>query len=117
MDVEADEELSSLTPREVDPPYTIPIVRFPDGEYVMDSRVIAAAINTRYPTPALPIESRCRYWYSANLGRLMTSFRGVFLPLVLRHVLGAASLLYFPRHARAQPRRHHPRDSRVRLRR
>lgn len=75
--------------------YTIPTIRLPGGEYVMDSRKIADVINHRYPSPPLPIDSPQLSWFLENYRRIMGPFRGVYLPLVPRRVLAEESIAYW----------------------
>ncbi|KAK1749867.1 hypothetical protein QBC47DRAFT_395161 [Echria macrotheca] len=75
--------------------YTIPTVRLPGDEYVMDSRRIADVINQRYSSPPLTIDSPQLSWFVENYGRLMTPFRGVYLPLVPRRLLAEGSIAYW----------------------
>lgn len=43
--------------REGAKPYTIPVVQFPDGTYIMDSVKIAEAIEKKYPSPTVHLDS------------------------------------------------------------
>jgi glutathione S-transferase len=81
----------SITPPWKEPIYTVPTVRFPDGTYIMDSRRIAEAINERYPSPPLRIESKYYTWLEKNYGRLMTDLEGVYIPNIPRRLLNEAS--------------------------
>ncbi|KAK0735214.1 thioredoxin-like protein [Lasiosphaeria miniovina] len=76
-------------------PYTIPTIRLPDGTYIADSRAIADTISVLHPSPPLQIDSPQLEWLMANYGRLMTPFRGVYLPLVPRRLLADESVAYW----------------------
>jgi len=88
---------TSITPPWKTPTYTVPTVRFPDNTYIMDSKRIALAINERYPSPPLQIESKYYSWLEANYGKLMTDFEGVYLPNIPRRLLSEASQPYWYR--------------------
>ena len=85
----------SITPPWKEPIYTVPTVRFPDGTYVMDSRRIAEAINERYPTPAIQMESKYYTWLEKNYSALMTDLQGVYMPLIPARLLNEASVPYW----------------------
>lgn len=94
--------LSPHLPPAVPPPstssYTIPAIRFPDGTYLMDSKKIALELETRYPAPQYPslhLDSPVLAKLEAIFPRLIKGLYGVFVPGVVKRVLGPKSQPYF----------------------
>ncbi|KAK0631353.1 hypothetical protein B0T14DRAFT_2045 [Immersiella caudata] len=84
-----------ITPPWKEPIYTVPTVRFPDGTYIMDSRRIAEAIDERYPSPPIQLESKYYAWFEKNYSALMTDLQGVYMPLIPARLLNEASVPYW----------------------
>ena len=62
----------------------------------MDSLQIAETINTLHPSPPLKITSPQLTWFLENYAtRIMTPFRGIYLPLVPRRLLADESVAYW----------------------
>ncbi|KAK3395786.1 hypothetical protein B0T20DRAFT_45410 [Sordaria brevicollis] len=97
--------LSPHLPPATPPPsttsYTIPAIRFPDdngGTYLMDSKKIAIELERRYPSPQYPslgLDSPVLEKLEAIMPRLLKGLYGVFVPGVVKRVLGEGSKGYF----------------------
>lgn len=85
----------SLAPNAKGTPYTIPTIRQPNGTYIMDSRVIATALEAEYPTPSLyldvPVLAEVEGLIGATLGPLLP----IFLVRVPDVLLADASVPYW----------------------
>ncbi|KAK0731956.1 putative glutathione S-transferase [Lasiosphaeris hirsuta] len=88
---------SHLPPNEKGTDYTIPTIRLPDDTYVMDSRKIADAINARYPSPPLTLDSPALARIEALKPQIMGKIRGAYQVGVYRRLLGDASKPYWRR--------------------
>ena len=75
--------------------YTCPTVIFPDGTYVMDSKVIAPEIEKRYPSPTLKLESPMDARVRDAVIRFMTELRPVYVTQVPKKFLSEASVPFF----------------------
>lgn len=71
--------------------YTSPTVKFPDGTFVMDSRVIAAEVDKRYPQPLLQIDSSVLSKLETILLKLMPTLAPFYIPNVPKRLLNEAS--------------------------
>ena len=81
--------------------FTCPAVIFPDGTYLMDSKAIAPAIEKRYPSPALRLESPIDEKARDAVIRAMTELRPVYVTQVPKKFLSDASVPFF-RESRAK---------------
>ncbi|KAL8665422.1 MAG: hypothetical protein Q9202_002315 [Teloschistes flavicans] len=76
-------------------PYTLPVLRLPDGTHIMDSKAIATALETLHPSPPLHLDSPALARVEALWPQIMAALRGVIMPLVPRTLLSDASIPYF----------------------
>ncbi|KKA28240.1 hypothetical protein TD95_002432 [Thielaviopsis punctulata] len=79
------------------PTYTIPTVKFPDGTYLMDSRVIATELEKRYPSRSLHLDSPYLPRLEALVSVLMSALCPVFIPTVPQAFLNDVSREYWER--------------------
>jgi glutathione S-transferase len=77
--------------------YTSPTVIFPDGTAVMESRAIAAAIEERYPSPPLHLDSPILPRLEALMPGVNPNLAPVMLPMVPRTVLNEVAHPYWRR--------------------
>jgi glutathione S-transferase len=75
--------------------YTSPMVHLPSGEYIMDSRPIANALDSLHPTPSLHLDSPYLAKIEELLPKLVNTVRPVFVPLVPKKFLLPRSAEYF----------------------
>ncbi|KAL5611667.1 hypothetical protein BROUX41_000753 [Berkeleyomyces rouxiae] len=84
-------------PPYLEPTYTIPAVKFPDGSYMIDSLQIADEIERRYPSHPLqldaPVLSRLKPLVDQICGALMP----IFIPAIPQVYLGPESVDYWNR--------------------
>ncbi|KAF2142241.1 uncharacterized protein K452DRAFT_271090 [Aplosporella prunicola CBS 121167] len=84
-------------PGDDDTPYTIPAVRLPSGEVIMDSAKIAPKLEELYPEPSLHLDSG----YSEKLAQIFPeavgALRFVLIPRVPGSLLNERSAEYFYR--------------------
>ncbi|KUJ16644.1 uncharacterized protein LY89DRAFT_685548 [Mollisia scopiformis] len=85
-----------------DTPYTIPVVQFPDGTYVMDSKKIATRIEKEHPEPHLHLDSPILEQLSKITPKAMGPLRGIALPGVHANLLPERSKEYFGRTRQAR---------------
>ncbi|KAL2270771.1 hypothetical protein VTJ83DRAFT_142 [Remersonia thermophila] len=78
-------------------PYTIPAVRLPGGEYVMDSQAIAERIEALHPAPSARLDSAPLARLCDIMPRLMPAIRPIFYVRVPGRILGEASQGYWNR--------------------
>ncbi|KAL9614581.1 MAG: hypothetical protein Q9167_000950 [Letrouitia subvulpina] len=76
-------------------PYTIPTVRLPNGEYMMDSRKIVEKLEQLYPSPPLHLDSPYLSKIEELWPKAIMPLRGVLMPKIPRALLNEASLDYF----------------------
>ncbi|KAM7207227.1 hypothetical protein V8F20_002493 [Naviculisporaceae sp. PSN 640] len=78
-------------------PYTCPTIRLPSGEYIMDSKVIAAELERLYPNPSLPGVDHPSYTRVLEIMRFIINktFGGIFVPLVPVNILSEKSQKYW----------------------
>jgi glutathione S-transferase len=74
--------------------YTAPVIRLPNGEYVMESTNIAARLDTLYPEPALPIKASDPAIVNGIFGQLFGPLKAPFLVCV-HDLLSPRSQEYF----------------------
>ena len=67
----------------------------PDGEYIMDSFVIAEAIEKAFPEPSLHLKSPYLERVVTVLKELQAELIPIYFPLVPERVLNEASVEYF----------------------
>jgi len=87
----------SVPPNKQGAKYTSPTIFLPDGTAVMDSRVIAAAIEERHPTPSVRLDAPQLARLEALLPAAATPLRPLFLAHVPRTFLDEGSLEYWYR--------------------
>ncbi|KAL8747481.1 MAG: hypothetical protein Q9190_000648 [Brigantiaea leucoxantha] len=87
----------SISPNEEGTPYTIPTVRLPNGEYVMDSIKIAAKLEQAHPSPSLHLDSPLVPKASELIGRLLEPIVVVVFSKVPEALLNETSSEYFQR--------------------
>ncbi|KAI9150089.1 glutathione s-transferase [Paramyrothecium foliicola] len=81
-------------------PWTLPAVRFPDGTYVMNSKLIAPELEKRYPAPEFPSLRLDSKIAGRSLGLVVPIFDpivGVLIPRVPRLLLNDRSAEFFYR--------------------
>ncbi|KAI9719512.1 MAG: hypothetical protein M1828_006219 [Chrysothrix sp. TS-e1954] len=77
-------------------PYTIPTLRLPNDNLLMDSKKIAHALEEKYPTtPPLHLDSEVLPRVEALLPKIMGPLAPVFMPQVPTNILNPASAQYF----------------------
>ncbi|KAF5013141.1 hypothetical protein FDECE_861 [Fusarium decemcellulare] len=76
-------------------PYTLPAIRTPDGQHFMNSRVIIAELERRYPELPLYPDNPVTKKAHAVTGPVLKTLWGVILPQIHRKVLNTASAGYF----------------------
>ncbi|TDZ41205.1 Glutathione S-transferase-like protein ustS [Colletotrichum trifolii] len=76
-------------------PYTCPTAKFPDGTYIMNSKIIVKRLEKDYPEPPLHLDSELTQKSLDLASGLFDSLHAVLLPLVPRHILGHRSAEYF----------------------
>ena len=90
-----DRRVSSVSPNEQGPEFTLPAIQMPDGTYVMDSYKIVDFIEARYPEPSVhlndPMQSRLR----ASMVKFMTQMTPIYVPGVAKNILGDKSIDFF----------------------
>ncbi|KIV88054.1 hypothetical protein PV10_08984 [Exophiala mesophila] len=84
-----------IPPNETGFAYSSPAIGLPDGSYVMESRKIASALEERYPTPSLHLDSPYLPRVEAVLSKLLPGLRPIFVPLVPKVFLNPRSQEYF----------------------
>lgn len=89
--------LSGLEPDDDPPPdYTIPAIRFDDGEYVMKSENIIGGIEKRYPSPSLHTDSPS-HKEALRIVAMCLKARPDIVPRVCYNLLNPPSQEYFER--------------------
>lgn len=78
-------------------PYTIPAVRLPDGQHIMDSFAIALHLEKLYPSPSLQVDSPCVSKVTELIAKIMTALRPVYIPAEPRELLTPPSAEFFTR--------------------
>ena len=78
-------------------PYTIPVVQFPDGSYLMDSKSIASRLEREHPSPSLHLDSPLLPKVEELVSRCVNPARGMWMPLVPEKLLPERSSEYFHR--------------------
>ncbi|KAI9155606.1 Cuticle-degrading protease [Paramyrothecium foliicola] len=100
-DVEPTLKSVGLPPGESkDTPWTIPAIRFPDGTYSMDSKLIIKELEQRYQVPQYPslhLEDPATERAYTLVGNAMGKLKGNLLPQVPKVVLSDVSAEYFNR--------------------
>ena len=95
-DIEPRLKSLGLAPNHEGPAYTIPAIRLPDGKAIMDSRKIAAELETLYPSPSLHMDSPLLLEVEALIPKaMMLTLRGVMMPKIPRTLLNPPSAKYF----------------------
>lgn len=77
--------------------YTIPIMQFPDGKYIMESHAIATRLENDHPTPSLHLDSPLLPKVEDLLSKVTGPLHGVWKPLVPSNLLNPPSKEYFER--------------------
>ena len=77
--------------------YTIPMVHFPDGNYLMDSRPIADKLEELKPQPSLHLDYDKLELVTRYCSALANTTRPCWAPLVARNLLLPRSREYFER--------------------
>lgn len=77
-------------------PFTIPTVRFPSGDYVMESKAIATRLEKDYPSPSLHLDSLVLKEVEELLPKFMMPLRALCVPAV-PSLLNERSVEYFER--------------------
>jgi glutathione S-transferase len=75
--------------------YTSPTIITANGEYIMDSRKIAEALEKAYPSPGLHLDSPYLIKLEGIMPELVGTIRGVYYPLVPQRLLSEASRPYW----------------------
>merc|ERR1712000_157696 len=84
-----------VTPNEGGWPYTIPTVKFPDNTWVMDSKKIAEAIESRYPEPSARLDSPYQAKIEEFVSPLTGATFGLFIDELPKKVLNPPSVDYW----------------------
>lgn len=72
--------------------YTSPTIRYTDGRYIMDSKVIAQTIDKDHPEPPLHLDSPYLTKLEEILPNLMPALSGNYVPFIPKRLLNDASL-------------------------
>lgn len=67
--------------------YTVPAIKFPNGEAAMDSPVVALEVNKRYPEPRLDMAEELQAKAMPILGEILPALLGEFYPRIQRDIL------------------------------
>ncbi|EGS17075.1 uncharacterized protein CTHT_0074030 [Thermochaetoides thermophila DSM 1495] len=76
-------------------PYTIPTIRLPNNNYIMDSRRIANALEALYPEPPLHLDSPVLASLETIIPRIIQALAPLFMPRVAYRLLPERSSAYF----------------------
>ncbi|KAF4553485.1 Glutathione S-transferase-like protein 11 [Elsinoe fawcettii] len=89
-----------LPPNEEGTPYTIPTIKTKDGEYIMDSKKIAAYLEKTYPPgeyPEVKLDTPVQERVINIIQEIMTKLAPVVMPKASRNLLNPPSQEYFQR--------------------
>nr|POE56855.1 hypothetical protein CFP56_70107 [Quercus suber] len=75
-------------------PYTIPVVRFPDGRYIMESRQIADEIEKLYPEPSAHIDDPVHARVQSAWRGVMMILQAVLVPRMPRECLSGPTIQF-----------------------
>ncbi|KAK4182722.1 hypothetical protein QBC35DRAFT_143982 [Podospora australis] len=78
-----------------DTPYTIPTILLPSGSYLMDSKVIAAHLESLYPSPSLHLSSAFQSKIEALMPKVMTTLAPIYILLIPANLLNEVSVPYW----------------------
>ncbi|OAA73727.1 Thioredoxin-like protein [Cordyceps fumosorosea ARSEF 2679] len=78
-------------------PFTIPAIKFPDGTWAQDSRVIADLIEARHPEPSAHLDSPYQARIEAVLPRAFRPLMAIGLNQIPRRLLNPPSVEYWVR--------------------
>lgn len=82
--------------------YTVPVVKFPNGDYLMQSYAIAQKLEELWPEPSLHLDSDSYDKAVAALSKIGSALAPETRPWVPRNILNPASVEYFERTRSAQ---------------
>jgi len=88
---------SGIPPNKEGMLYTIPVVRFADGKYLMDSFAIAKEIESTYPSPSLHLDYEKLQEVIENVGTITSVTRATWMSKIPRDLLPERSAEYFQR--------------------
>ncbi|UKZ79680.1 hypothetical protein TrVFT333_007440 [Trichoderma virens FT-333] len=77
--------------------YTVPVVKFPNGDYLMQSYAIAQKLEELWPEPSLRLDSDSYHKAVAVLSKIDSALAAETRPRVPRNILNPASIEYFER--------------------
>jgi len=93
---EIEPTLKSLgMPPSSDGGYTVPTIRLPFGEYIMDSTAIAKKLEVIHLSPSLHLETGTQDKAKAVMGRLAGPLLPVFMPRIGRNLIVDSALEHF----------------------
>lgn len=75
--------------------YTIPTIQYTDGKYIMDSKIIAQAIEKDTPEPSLHLDSPYLAQVEEILQNLMPALQPNYIPAIPKRLLNEASIPYW----------------------
>ncbi|KAI5459731.1 hypothetical protein BGZ63DRAFT_256486 [Mariannaea sp. PMI_226] len=75
--------------------FTVPTVRLPGGEYIMESRKIADRIEADYPNPPVHLDSPYVERLIPHLRAALVPIQAIYIRLVFTEVIRDESILYF----------------------
>ncbi|CEJ91126.1 hypothetical protein VHEMI06861 [[Torrubiella] hemipterigena] len=75
--------------------FTVPTVRLPNGEYIMDSMAIAARIEKDHPEPSLHLDYPHLDRYISNLKEALIPLQPIYIHAVAHRLLTEKSLPFF----------------------
>ncbi|KAK0258366.1 hypothetical protein LTR35_018164 [Friedmanniomyces endolithicus] len=76
-------------------PYTVPAIRLPTGEYIMESLAIAQKLESLYPNPSLHLPTTPIEETRAAIGAFAGPLFPVFMPHIGRSVIREDSVVWF----------------------
>ncbi|KAM0254308.1 hypothetical protein ACHAQJ_006949 [Trichoderma viride] len=82
--------------------YTVPVVKFPNGDYLMQSYAIAQKLEDLWPEPSLHLDSDSYEKAVAVLSKIGPALAPEMRPWTPRNILNPASIEYFERTRKAQ---------------
>ncbi|KAJ4855086.1 uncharacterized protein T069G_10644 [Trichoderma breve] len=80
-----------------DATYTVPVVKFPNGDYLMQSYAIAQKLEELFPEPSLHLESESYNKVVAAWSKIDPALAPETRPRVPKNILNPASVEYFER--------------------
>ncbi|KAK5681447.1 hypothetical protein LTS10_005977 [Elasticomyces elasticus] len=72
--------------------YTVPVVRLPNGEHIMESAAIAERLEKVYPEPSLHLDTGLHNTAAAAVGKTGFALLPVFMPRVVRTMIVESSV-------------------------